>query len=157
DGAAALPARLEDWEQGLPGRPDLRALELAEQASESDATLARHQAIPDPALSLGYTRDKLVISGDQPRTLLFGLTVPLPLFDHGQRQAARAELKAEELRRTRQASLLRAHSQVTSLLERRQSLDHTLQELRQEAVPRSKSVLDSTVAAVNEGELSTTD
>jgi cobalt-zinc-cadmium efflux system outer membrane protein len=156
DAAAALP---EDagGAADLDARPDLHALALAEQASQQEATLARRQRIPDPSLSLGYTRDTLTISGDQPRTWLAGITLPVPLFDHGQHAAARAAAHAEELQRSLQAARLRARAEIEALLEQRDNLQRTLGTLRGEALPRSKRVLDSTVAAVNQGELGMTD
>jgi len=106
---------------------------------------------------VGYTRDRLVVSGDQPRSLAFGLSLSLPVFDHGQHDAARADLRVMELEQTAAAALSRARSDVTALLERRATLEGTLRKLREGALPRSKRVLDSTVAAFNQGELSMTD
>ncbi len=157
DGAAEVPEAPPS--PGVTGlaRPDIRALQLLGRSAKEDATLARRRAIPDPSLSVGYTRDRLVISGDQPRSLAFGLSLSLPVFDHGQHDAARAELRAVELEQTAAAALSRARSDVTALLERRATLERTLRQLRQGALPRSKRVLDSTVAAFNQGELSMTD
>ena len=157
EGAAELPALPANWEQEVAQRPDLRALDLEEQSARQDAVLAARRKIPDPSVSLGYTRDKLVISGDQPRTLAFGVSIPLPLFDRGQHEAARATLRADELHQSAAATLARARADVASLAERRATVEHILGELKGEALPRSKRVLDSTVAAVNRGQLSMTD
>ena len=157
DGAAAAPEAMGAPGETLLARPDIQALQLLGRSAREDATLARRRAIPDPSLSVGYTRDRLVISGDQPRSLAFGLSLSLPVFDHGQHDAARAELRAVELEQTAAAALSRARSDVTALLERRATLERTLRQLRQGALPRSKRVLDSTVAAFNQGELSMTD
>ena len=157
DGAAEAPAATGAPGEALFARPDIRALQLLGRSAREDATLARRRAIPDPSLSVGYTRDRLVVSGDQPRSLAFGLSLSLPVFDHGQHDAARADLRVMELEQTAAAALSRARSDVTALLERRATLEGTLRKLREGALPRSKRVLDSTVAAFNQGELSMTD
>jgi outer membrane protein, heavy metal efflux system len=157
DSAAEIPEVDPAWEEALLGRPDLREMKLEEESAREDAVLAGHRAIPDPSLSLGFTRDQLTISGDQPRTLLFGITIPLPFFDRGQHDSERARLRADELKQSAAAALARAHADVAGLLERRRVLERSLDDLRDQALPRSKGVLDSTLAAVNQGELSTTD
>ena len=157
DAAAEVPAIADTWEQDIAQRPDLRALDLEEQSARQDAVAASRRKIPDPSLSLGYTRDKLVISGDQPRTLSFGISIPLPLFDRGRHEAARAGLRADELRQSAAATFARARADVASLAERRTTLEHALGELKEHALALSKGVLDSTVAAVNRGQLSMTD
>jgi cobalt-zinc-cadmium efflux system outer membrane protein len=155
--AAPVPVRDSGWEEAVSKRPDLKALDLLAQSADQDATLARHRAIPDPALAVGYTRDRLVISGDQPRTLAFGVTLPLPLFDHGQHDAARAQDRALETRSTAAAQAAQAHADLEGLNARRLALEASVARLRADALPRSKMVLESTVAAVNQGELSMTD
>ena len=157
DSATELLSIDPAWEEALALRPDLRELEFEERSAREDAVLAARSAIPDPSLSVGYVRDKLTISGDQPRTLVFGVSVPLPIFARGQYDAERARLRADELRQTAAAALARARADVAALLERRTTLARTLADLRDQALPRSKSVLDSTLAAVTQGELSTTD
>ncbi len=157
DGAAEAPEAMGAPGETLLARPDIQALQLLGRSAREDATLARRRAIPDPSLSVGYTRDRLVISGDQPRSLAFGLSLSLPVFDRGQHDAARAQARAVELEQTAAAALSRARSDVTALLERRATLERTLRRLREGALPRSKRVLDSTVAAFDQGELSMTD
>jgi len=155
--AAPVPARETGGEPPIGERADLKALDLLAQSADQDATLARHRAIPDPELAVGYTRDRLVVSGDQPRTLAFGVTLPLPLFDRGQHDAARALQQALEARRTAEAQAAQARGDVEGLRARRLALEASVARLRTEALSRSKAVLDSTEAAVNQGEQSMTD
>jgi cobalt-zinc-cadmium efflux system outer membrane protein len=157
DLAADVAAAATGWEDRVSARPDLRALALSEKSAGQDALLARRHSIPDPSLSIGYTRDKLTISGDQPRTLFFGVTLPLPLFDHGQKAAARSELKATELRRSREATLAQARAQTEALVERCQAYTELIAQLRSDAQPKSRRVLQSMLEAVGQGESSMTD
>ncbi len=156
DAAAEVPGS-PDVQAALERRPDLRALGLGRDSARQDAVLARRRKIPDPNFSLGYVHDNLVISGDQPRTLQFGVSIPLPVFDRGQHDAEKAERRAVELDQTAEAERERGRSEVEALLQRKATLEETLRTLDTEAVPTSKGVLDSTVAAVNRGGMSMTD
>jgi cobalt-zinc-cadmium efflux system outer membrane protein len=151
------PAEAPSAEPPLGERPDLRALDLTRDSAREDARLARRRAIPDPVVALGYTRDRLTLSGDQPRALSFGVTLPLPIFDHGQQDAQKADHRAAELEDAAAALRERARSAIKALLEREATLENTLAALVGEALPRSKSVLDSTLSAFSQGELSMTD
>ena len=146
-----------DVETALRRRPDLRALGLNRDSASQDAILAHRRRIPDPSLTVGYTHDNLTLSGDQPKTLQLGVAVPLPIFDRGQHEAARAERRAFELEETALAERERGRAEISALLKRKGSLETTLRTLQEEAVPTSSRVLESTLAAVNRGGMSMTD
>lgn len=150
----ALPP---DWESRLKDRPDVQALEAQQQASAQDAVLARKRRVPDPTVSFGYTRDRFLISGNNPRTLALGVTIPLPAFDRGDQDAARAEAEEREASETEAAAVARARSDAQALRDRQASLLATLNALEADALPRAIGILTSTSDAVNQGELSTTD
>jgi outer membrane protein, heavy metal efflux system len=157
DHAPEIPSDSPDPGAPLARRPDVRVFELSRDSARQDATLARRRVIPDPALTVGYTHDKLVISGDQPKTLAVGVQLALPLFDRGQHDAAKAVARAAEA--DAQATALReqARADLAALTLRRASLESTLAGLQGRALATSKSVFDATLAAVNQGELGTTD
>ena len=138
-------------------RPDVKALMLSSQASLEDARLARRRAWPDPTLSVGYTRDYLVISGDQPKTLSLGLSFPVPIFDRGTKDAARAEAQAAEARFTAEALRQRIRSDLSSLREREARLYAALSAARFSSLPKSLAILEATQKAAALGELSMTD
>jgi outer membrane protein, heavy metal efflux system len=156
DSSATVPAQ-PDVEEALRSRPDLVSLGFDRSAALEDATLARHRKIPDPNISFGYTYDNLTIAGNQPHTLALGVAIPLPIFDRGQHDATRAEKRADELAYLENADRERGRAEVGALLARKASLEATLARLRDQAVPTSKGVLDSTLSAVNQGGMSMTD
>jgi cobalt-zinc-cadmium efflux system outer membrane protein len=141
----------------LVRRPDLQALDLAKQASERDADLARRRAIPDVTLRVGYTYDRFTISGDNANTLAFSLALPLPVSDRGQHDAAKALGRAQELSQTRNAALLAARSDFGSLVDRKLALEKNLASLEKDSLPRSASVLSAVEQAVRQGGSSMTD
>jgi cobalt-zinc-cadmium efflux system outer membrane protein len=146
-----------DWDATLRARPDLQSLEAQQQAAAQDAVLAAKRRVPDPIVSLGYTRDRFLISGDNPRTLSVGVTIPLPAFDRGQHDAARALASERELHQTALAVTARARSDAGALRERQQALAASLATLQADALARADGILSATSDAVSQGELSTTD
>jgi len=154
--AAQLPERIGAPRDMLERRADVQALNLERDAARQDAVLAGRRAIPDPAIRVGYTHDNLIVSGDQENTLSFGLVLPLPLFDHGQHDSAKALARADELDHTRAATLNSATADLEQLMSRRDFLERGLATLEKEAVPRSQSVLTTTSKAFDQGQVSLT-
>jgi cobalt-zinc-cadmium efflux system outer membrane protein len=141
----------------LDSRADVKALDAESQAAQRDAQLARARAIPDVTVRLGYTHDRFVVSGDNQNTLSFGVTLPLPVFDRGQHDAARAESRALELRDMRAALLRDARADLFGLSTRKATLEKVTTALESESLPRSASVLASTQIAFDHGGVSLTD
>lgn len=153
-----LPAGLpQGWETQLAARPDIQALQAQQQAAAQDAVLALRRRIPDPIVSAGFTRDRFIISGNNPRTLALDVTLPLALFDRGQYDAARAEAAQRELRQIEGAVTARARSAVQALRDRQATLAAGLAAMKDTALARANTILSSTADAVSQGELSTTD
>jgi cobalt-zinc-cadmium efflux system outer membrane protein len=146
-----------DWQATLQQRPDLQSLDAQRQATEQDTILALRRRVPDPIVSLGYTRDYFAISGNNPRTLALGVTIPLPTFDRGKQDAARATAAGHEIAENAAAIAARARSDIDALRARQTAIGTVLDALRGDALTRANSILASTSDAVNQGELSTTD
>jgi outer membrane protein, heavy metal efflux system len=158
DLAAAAPVPMSAVsDERLSRRPDMQALDLARQASERDADLARRRAIPDVTLRLAYTYDRFVISGDNANTIGVNVALPLPIMDHGQHDAARAIARAEELSQAKNAAMLGARSDFGSLLDRKAVLEKNLETLERDSLPRSTSVVSALQQAFDHGGASMTD
>jgi len=157
DAAALLPATLAPPAQAVTERPDLRSLALQQRSAETDAVLARRRAIPDVNVRLGYTQDQFTISGDMPRSLALTLTLPLPMFDHGQADEARAVARAKELSVQHDGRLVTLRAEAEGLVERSRTLDATLARLTDDALPKSAAVLESTEKALHQGQVALTD
>lgn len=151
------PADAVHAEERLAGRADVRSLGLQAAAAEHDATLASNRAIPDVTLRVGYTHDQFIASGDNANTLAFSLSLPLPIFDHGQHDAAKAKEHAIELGAERQAMLEEARADVRGLLSRKTALVKNIEVLERDTLPRSSGVLTSAERAFHEGGASLTD
>ena len=71
--------------RALSGRPDVQAARTEQQRAETETRLQRALRAPLPTLGAGYKHD----AGDQ--RFVFGVTIPLPLFNQNQGAVARAE------------------------------------------------------------------
>lgn len=73
-------------------RPDLRALTADVSQAQAEADAARTQQVPNVAIGAQYAREEAdhIVQGT--------LTVTLPIFDHGQAEAAIAQARADRLR-----------------------------------------------------------
>lgn len=157
DRAAPVPDPLPDAQAAAARRADVRALDLAGAAASEDARYWRHHALPDPTLGVTYTRDYLEYAGDQPYSLTLSLSLPLPIFDHGQYQARRSDAEADELHLSARALEQRARADVTSLVADRHILQQKLARLQKDSLPRSSTVLHATEEAYRHGQVSMTD
>jgi outer membrane protein, heavy metal efflux system len=156
DGAAALPAGA-NAKTALTTRPDLESLRLQGEAALADSVLARRRVIPDPTVRVGYTHDNLTISGDQADTLGVTLALPLPIFDHGQYDAARATARTREIQFEHDALTTEAQASADGLWQKRALLEATLAKLTSQALPKSLQIVESTNKAFDQGQLSLTD
>ena len=141
----------------LAARPDIAAVDLEADAADKDGLLASRRMIPDPTLRIFYTRDQLTFAGNQPNTLLFGVSLPVPLFDRGQHDAVRAAGRAAEQRH--EAALLRTEgtAMVRGLLARKAAVEQSLRLLSTSALPKSASILEASARAQAAGQLSMTE
>jgi cobalt-zinc-cadmium efflux system outer membrane protein len=155
DAAAPLPPSTAP--DAIEKRPDVVALRLKARASEQDRMLAERRAIPDPTLRLAWVHDRLVIAGDQLNTMTVGLTVPIPMFDHGQADAARASARTQELEHTARAIVAGAASDLTALLARKAYVEEALERLNKTALPKSTGVVAVSERAFTQGQVDLTD
>lgn len=94
-GALTLPDVLA---QSIQRRPDMLALDAAQQRAVLDLKAERRDAFVDPALAVGYQRSYFQASGDNPHSLVVGVALPIPAFDRNQVGIAKSRLEAEALK-----------------------------------------------------------
>lgn len=78
-------------------RPDLKAVRAGLQAAQRELAIARAEAfLPEVAVSIGYSNDLSIDGRDQ--RAVFGVTIPLPLFNRrqGEIESALAERSRQE-------------------------------------------------------------
>jgi cobalt-zinc-cadmium efflux system outer membrane protein len=157
DAAAPVPAQVAAMAGDVEKRPDVQAAKLEAAASEKDAVLAERRAIPDPSVRVGFTHDTYEAGGGQPNSFQVTLTVPLPIFDHGQHDAAKARAKALEQKALANGIVAGAQGDLAGLLQRKAFLESALGTLDKVAVPKSTGILDATSKAFDQGQVSMTE
>lgn len=156
DASADVPAAAPSGDK-VDDRADIVAMRKDAEASQSDAALARAKAIPDPTVRVGYTHDLLTLAGNQANVLSVSVSLPLPIFDHGQHEAARATARASELSRVADAITLTATSDANGLRSKTAYLQKVLGTMKKDAIPKAQSVVGVTEKAFSEGQVGLTD
>jgi cobalt-zinc-cadmium efflux system outer membrane protein len=135
----------------LDARPDLRSLQAQEASARSSLTLAKNRWIPDPTFRVGYVLDQFVVAGNQHQSLLVGVSVPLPFFDHGQADAKAASALAEAAGEAQ--ILIRAASarDLTSLAQQRDAALARRSRLQERTLPLARDVVQRLESAVTRG------
>jgi outer membrane protein, heavy metal efflux system len=135
----------------LDARPDLRSLQAQEASARSSLTLAKNRWIPDPTFRVGYVLDQFLASGSQHQSLLVGVSIPLPFFDHGQADAKAASALAEAAGEAQ--ILIRAAStrDLTSLAQQRDAALARRSRLQERTLPLARDVVQRLESAVTRG------
>ncbi|MFT3767330.1 MAG: TolC family protein [Minicystis sp.] len=157
DAAAPLPPQIAAMSADIDKRPDVRAARLEGAAAEKDAVLAERRAIPDPSVRVGFTHDNYQAGGAQPNAFQVTLTVPLPIFDHGQHDAAKARAHALEQKHLANGLASGALRDFAGLLSRKAFVESAIKTLDTVAVPKSTGILEATTRAFEQGQVSMTD
>jgi len=135
----------------LDARPDLQSLAAQEASAQAARTLAQAKALPDVTFHVGYIQDQFVVSGNQPRAIFAGLSVPLPLFDHGQADARQASAAAEAARLQRTLLRTQAEHDSVRLLAQQTEAVARRQHLHGQTLPLARDIVERLAGAVRSG------
>lgn len=149
--AGKFLARQPDPSSRLDERPDLQALQAQVTAATANRQLAVAHWIPDPTVRVGYVRDQFVVSGNQQNSLFVGVNFPLPVFDHGQADAASAEAQSAASREARQSLLQLGQVSLTRVEEQLSAIEKRRSFLRDKTLPLARTVTTRLEAAVQRG------
>jgi outer membrane protein, heavy metal efflux system len=138
-------------------RPDVRALDAYRRAAGAEADLGHAQAIPDPQLRVGYMRDLHTSAGSQENSFSLGVTLPLPLFDHGQAVAQGAEERQDRLRDLRSTIVGTSSIHAAALREALRIQERRRDSLEGVILPRARGVIAELTRVVNNRLLPLTD
>lgn len=142
----AVPS-LDDIQQRLSASPTLRRMQLEVERRRSLVDVERSKRIPDVTFSLGVKRPN-ELQRDQ---LLFGVSVPLPLFDRNQGNLLEALKREDKARDELQALNLRLSTEVLQARERLASVLGEIDVLQREVLPGAKSAYDAATVGFENG------
>lgn len=129
-------------------RPDLKSLAAQEDSARAALALARAHAIPDPTLRVGYVFDRFVVSGNQPRALFFGVSLPLTVFDHGQADARQAAANLDSAARQRELLRVQAERDLARLLDQQKEAVARRKRMREQTLPLAREIVRRLEGAV---------
>jgi cobalt-zinc-cadmium efflux system outer membrane protein len=93
DEVGALQRSVADLtREAIQNRPDLRAIAEGRRYATASLASARREAYPDLTLGVTYVHSEYQVAGDNPNTLAFGASMPVPFFDRNQANIGRAEV-----------------------------------------------------------------
>lgn len=126
---AQLVQLSELQQQALQSRPDLVAAQQRLERNRREVELQRAEAIPNVTPSFGYKRDFGVNSA------VFGIAVPLPLFNRNQGGVSKATAQVEQQRFEVTRSLLAVRREVQQGYQSLQTQTERLGALEKDYVP----------------------
>lgn len=142
----AVPS-LDNVQQRLSTSPTLRRMQLEVERRRSLVDVERSKRIPDVTFSLGVKRPTEL----QRNQLLFGVSVPLPLFDRNQGNLLEALKREDKARDELQALNIRVSTDVLQARERLESIRREVDVLQQDVLPGAKSAYDAATVGFENG------
>ena len=109
--------------------------------------LEQSKRVPDVTVSVGMQRS----NETQRNVLLFGVSLPLPVFDRNQGNLLEALKLEDKARDELQAASVRLHSEVAQARERLSTITAEVQSLQQEVLPGAKSAYDAATIGFENG------
>ncbi|HWP22892.1 MAG TPA: TolC family protein [Candidatus Binatia bacterium] len=148
DATAPVLAEAAALQTALSSRPDLMARRYELQRVEAEIALLRRQVLPNPIFGLSFNREG---SGD--KTVLAGITVPLPVFNRRQ-----GELESLEARRLQARAELLAlekdiHREVAQALDRWETARQSAELFQREVMDKIDENFRLIQTAYREGRL----
>lgn len=148
---SAAPASLgEAMAIALQTRPDLQLAMLEKVVAEAGLRLVRAQAAPDVTAFSRYTVESSVfddtpvgIIRDRDRTLSFGVSIGLPLFNRNQGARAEAETAIVQAERRRAFAENRVRADVSAAYARFRAAEAAVSTFERDVIARSEANVES--------------
>lgn len=144
-----LPARA-DLERRMDASPNLRRARIEVTRLLALAEVERSRRIPDLTVSLGTKRNN-ELGLDQ---AVFGVSIPIPLFDRNQGNLLEALRRADKARDELSATELRLSNELTQAFERLSVARSELESLKRDILPGAQSAYDAVLKGFELGKFS---
>lgn len=150
--AEALPPIpvLNELMQRLPHAPMLVHSQLEVERRQALAQVERSRQIPDLTVSLGVKRNQ-ELGRDQ---ALFGVSIPLPLFDRNQGNLQEALSRIDKARDERIAAEVRLSTELAQAHERLTAAHQETELMQKEILPGAQSAYDAATKGFELGKFS---
>lgn len=160
-----VPPTLETAiEVALRTRPDIRLAQIEEELAAAGLRLVHATAKPDVSVTTRYTQGISQIPipnfGDVPdrtRTLTFGISIGLPVFNKNQGAKVEAEIAIRQAQERRLFAERIVRSEVTVAFQRLEAANRALAILQTAVLPRADQNIKTLRAVYELGEIKITD
>ena len=138
---------LADLQPLISSAPGVVLARIEVDRREALTALELSKRVPDVTVSVGMQRS----NETQRNVLLFGVSVPLPIFDRNQGNLLEALKLEDKARDELQAASVRLHSEVAQARERLSTIIAEVQSLKQDVLPGAKSAYDAATIGFENG------
>ncbi len=138
---------LADLQPLISSAPGVVLARIEVDRREALTALELSKRVPDVTVSVGMQRS----NETQRNVLLFGVSVPLPIFDRNQGNLLEALKLEDKARDELQAASVRLHSEVAQAQERLSTITAEVQSLQQDVLPGAKSAYDAATIGFENG------
>ena len=138
---------LADLQPLISSAPGVVLARIEVDRRKALTALEQSKRVPDVTVSVGMQRS----NETQRNVLLFGVSVPLPVFDRNQGNLLEALKLEDKARDELQAATVRLHSEVAQGQERLSTITAEVQSLQQDVLPGAKSAYDAATIGFENG------
>ena len=138
---------LADLQPLISSAPGVVLARIEVDRRKALTALEQSKRVPDVTVSVGMQRS----NETQRNVLLFGVSVPLPVFDRNQGNLLEALKLEDKARDELQAASVRLHSEVAQARERLSTITAEVQSLQQDVLPGAKSAYDAATIGFENG------
>ena len=138
---------LADLQPLISSAPGVVLARIEVDRRKALTALEQSKRVPDVTVSVGMQRS----NETQRNVLLFGVSVPLPIFDRNQGNLLEALKLEDKARDELQAASVRLHSEVAQARERLSTIIAEVQSLKQDVLPGAKSAYDAATIGFENG------
>ena len=138
---------LADLQPLISSAPGVVLARIEVDRRKALTALEQSKRVPDVTVSVGMQRS----NETQRNVLLFGVSVPLPVFDRNQGNLLEALKLEDKARDELQAASVRLHSEVAQAQERLSTITAEVQSLQQDVLPGAKSAYDAATIGFENG------
>lgn len=138
---------LADLQPLISSAPGVVLARIEVDRRKALTALEQSKRVPDVTVSVGMQHS----NETQRNVLLFGVSVPLPIFDRNQGNLLEALKLEDKARDELQAASVRLHSEVAQGQERLSTITAEVQSLQQDVLPGAKSAYDAATIGFENG------
>lgn len=136
---------IEELKNMLLETPSLARFKTEIEQVKAAVELEEAKVMPDLSLSLGYRR----INETSDNVLVFGASMPIPIFDDNRGNIQRAKIREDQTRYNLAGAITQTEARLQTLYNNIKALDVMIEKLETESLPKAKDAF----RIINEGNL----